>query len=147
MKTSAFALGLAAASLAGCIDFGYKVPVIPDAPASEPPADSGQGCTEGPVAASTTGPQLQFATLSVSSTTLNIARGDVVTWTNTDTMPHTVTAGAPGAQIPTAQGGFDSDSISPGTKWAYRFCNARTVIYFCKTHASQMNNYRVVVGP
>lgn len=134
-------------ALLACIDFGYRVPTVPDAAAPEASVDSDSGCTEGAVPPSTSGPQLQFATLSVSSTTLTIARGDVVTWTNGDTMAHTVTAGAPGAQIPAAQGGFDSDSIAPGSKWAYRFCTARTVIYFCKTHASQMNNYRVVVGP
>lgn len=134
--------------IVGCIDFGYPLPPIVDAPpAQDVASNDGEACTEGVVPASATGPQLTFATLSVSSTTLTIARGDVVTWTNTDTMPHTVTAGAPGAETPLAQGGFDSDAISPGTKWAYRFCSARTVVYFCKTHASQMNNYRVVVSP
>ncbi|MFN0251963.1 MAG: plastocyanin/azurin family copper-binding protein [Kofleriaceae bacterium] len=131
----------------GCIDFGYPVPPLVDAPSLDTAIDGDQTCTEGSVPPSTSGPQLAFATLSVSNTALTIMRGDVVTWTNTDTMPHTVTAGAPGAEVPLAQGGFDSDTISPGAKWAYRFCTPRTVIYFCKTHASQMNGYRVVVSP
>jgi hypothetical protein len=68
-------------------------------------------------------------------------------WNNTDTMVHTVTAGVPGAPRPPAQGGFDSGDIPAGGKWAWRFCNARNAVYFCKTHASQMSGYRVVVAP
>lgn len=147
----AFAAGCAVASAAAsssCTDFGYRLPPAADAaPADAAAGDSAGACTEGVAPASNTGPQVQLVTLSVNKPALAIARGDVVTWTNTDTMPHTVTAGAPGAQLPPAQGGFDSGTIAPGTRWAYRFCTARTVFYFCKTHASQMNNYRVVVGP
>lgn len=146
MTTSRKIAMASACLIGGCVDFGYRLPTIADA-SSEASPDADASCTEGAVPPSTTGPQLQFATLSVSATTLSIARGDVVTWTNADTMAHTVTAGAPGAELPPSQGGFDSDTIAPGAKWAYRFCTARTVIYFCKTHASQMNNYRVVVSP
>lgn len=130
-----------------CIDYGVRLP----APSSDaPPVDSGGdggSCVEGPTEPSTTGPQLAFSTLAIDQPNLTITAGDVVTWTNNDSMVHTVTAGAPGAPLPTAQGGFDSGDVASGVKWAYRFCTPRTVVYFCKTHASQMNNYRVVVRP
>jgi plastocyanin len=147
MSRSSLVLLVALSSI-HCIDYGVRLP----APTSDaPPVDTGagdsSGCVEGMTTPAATGPQLAFSTLAVDQPNLAIAVGDVVTWTNNDSMVHTVTAGAPGAPLPTAQGGFDSGDIAPGAKWAYRFCRARTVIYFCKTHASQMNNYRVAVKP
>jgi plastocyanin len=141
-------LALGALVLAGCIDFGYRLPPPPDAPdAPVLPDGNGSACTEGIAPPSDTGPQISIITLNVNVPVLAIHIGEVVTWTNTDSMAHTVTAGAPGAMLPPAQGGFDSGDIAAGGKWAYRFCTARSVVYFCKTHASQMNNYRVTVGP
>ncbi len=144
-----------------CMDLGYEV-IPPDPPdASEDEADAGvvsatdgaaamdgstPSCTEGPTAPSTSGIQIALVTLNVDHPVQNVKVGDVVTWTNTDTMIHTVTAGVPGAPQP-APLGFDSGDIAPNTKWAYRFCTARTAFYFCKTHANQMNGYRVVVAP
>jgi len=137
---------LALVTTGSCVDFGYRVP-----PAHHPDADpidaNGGDCVEGMVAPSATGPQVALITLNVDRPVLNIAPGDVVTWTNTDTMVHTVTAGAPGSPLPEEQGGFDSGDIPASGQWAYRFCNPRTAIYYCKTHASQMNNFRVVIAP
>lgn len=143
-------IGLVALALAsGCIDFGYRLPP-PDHEVDAHPIDAaggdGGGCVEEPVTPRTDGTQIALVTLAVDRPVVSIAPGDVVTWTNTDTMPHTVTAGAPGAPLPPAQGGFDSGTLSPGATWAYRFCRARTAIYYCRTHEGQMNNYRVVVG-
>lgn len=137
--------------LASCIDFGYQVPPpVPAIDAAGDPVDAdGDGasaCVEGPTQPSAAGPQIAFITLAVDAPVKTVRVGDVVTWTNTDTMVHTATAGAPGApQGPPL--GFDSGDLAPGASWAYRFCSARTAIYFCKTHASQMNGYRVVVQP
>lgn len=133
---------------AACIDFGYRVPPPEpaDAVASDG-SDDGEACVEGPTDPSTTGPQVALVTLNVDRPLLTVTRGDVVTWTNNDSMVHTVTAGAPGAIQPPAQGGFDSGDLSPGARWAYRFCAPRTAIYFCTTHPAQMNNYRVIVEP
>lgn len=141
-------LTLVGALAGSCIDFGYRVPPAtqPDAVVADAGGD-GAECTEGPATPSASGPQIALVTLNVDQPVLNVAPGDVVTWTNTDTMVHTVTAGAPGAQLPPEQGGFDSGDIAPSGQWAYRFCTARTAIYFCKTHPNQMNNYRVVVTP
>ncbi len=149
MSRSSWFVIVAALLAGGCIDFGYKVPPPPveiDAMTVDADGDGPVACVEGPTAASTTGPQVALVTLNVDTPILSVHVGDVVTWTNTDTMVHTVTAGAPGApQGPPL--GFDSGDITPGAKWAYRFCSARTAIYFCKTHANQMNGYRVVVQP
>ena len=140
---------LCACQALACFDFGYRVPapqVEVDATPVDGDGDGPAACVEGPTAPSTTGPQLALVTLNVDRPIASVSIGDVVTWTNTDTMIHTVTAGVPGApQAPPL--GFDSGDIAPGAKWAYRFCSARTAIYFCKTHASQMNGFRVIVAP
>lgn len=144
------ACGALAASLlaaAACIDFGYRVPSLPDAGPADAAPDGSTACVEGAVAPSTSGPQIALVTLNVDKAVVNVTPGTVVTWTNTDTMVHTVTAGVPGAPRPPAQGGFDSGDIPAGGKWAWRFCSARNALYFCKTHASQMNGYRIVVAP
>ena len=143
------AAALVAAVVGSWIDFGYRgpPPEAADANLTAPPDADSSGCTEGAVPPPDTGPQIGFATLAVDQPVLAITAGAVVTWTNNDTMVHTVTAGAPGAPLPLDRGGFDSGDLPPAGKWAYRFCSARTVIYYCKTHAGQMNNYRVVVGP
>jgi plastocyanin len=141
------ALGGLAALAAACIDLGYDaqrfvaIDASPiDAAGSGSGSGSGSACTEGPTAPTTTGPQLHFASLAVDQRTLRIRAGDVVTWTNQDSMTHTATQGVPGAAA-----GFDSGDIGAGAKWAYRFCAAKNLVWFCKTHGSQMNGYRITV--
>ena len=151
------------ACLLGCVDFGVEVdpladaglvaegPDTPDTGVAPPTGDAGSGdgggnsCTEGPTDPSADGPQLEYRSLSVDKPLLVIQKGQVVTWTNGDTMRHSVVAGVPGAETPPARGGFNSGELAPSGKFAYRFCNARTAVYFCSTHPSQMNGYRVVV--
>lgn len=119
-----------------------------DAAESDAEVDAAPACVEGPTAPSDTGPQLQFIpTLNVDQPMFTISAGDVVTWTNTDSMRHTATAGAPGAIVPMDRGGFISGDIATGARWAYRFCDPRTLVWFCETHPAQMNGYRIVIGP
>lgn len=134
---------------AGCVDFGFRVPppeLEVDATPVDADGDAVTACVEGPTAPTVDGPQIAFTTLNVDQPIVNVTVGDVVTWTNGDTMTHTVTAGVPGAPQP-APLGFDSGDIVPGGRWAYRFCTARTATYFCRPHAGQMNGYRIIVAP
>jgi len=122
-------------------------PPPPDgASADDAGDDASPPCVEEAVPPSDTGPQLQIVTLNVDRPALTIMPGDVLTWTNADTDRHTATAGAPGAILPAARGGFDSGEIAPSGRWAYRFCNPRTVTWFCQNHAAQMNGYRITIG-
>ncbi len=137
----------------GCIDFGYDIEppeLILDAPAdAAEPADAGSddggGCVEGQVEPSDAGIQIAIITLNVDQPVVAVAPGETITWTNVDSEIHTVTAGAPGAELPVEQGGFDSGEFGTGERWAYRFCTVRTVVYFCATHPQQMNGYRIIV--
>lgn len=56
---------------------------------------------------------------------LEVAAGDVVTWTNKDIVPHTVSA--PGA-------GIESGEIAPGKSWRFTFRRVGETAYFCRFH-------------
>ncbi len=148
--------------LSSCVDLGCSCSDIPcqqrqwshrDAAAVCPPdggggVDAGDGgpCEEGVAAPSSTGPQLAFIpTLAVDNEAITLRVGEVLTVTNVDTMAHTMTAGFPGAILPAESDGFDSGNVASGTQWAYRFCTARDVEWFCTTHPLQMNGYRLTV--
>jgi plastocyanin len=62
----------------------------------------------------------QFSPVSVE-----VGLGGVVVWTNTDTIPHTVTAD---------DASFDSDIMLPGDTFSHRFETAGTVSYRCTLH-------------
>lgn len=148
MRSAGLIAAIALLSLLACVDLGYRVDPYTGEPVPVGGTNGATGdCVEGPTDPTTDGPQVRMITLDVDRRILEIAVGDVVTWTNTDTMRHTVTAGAPGALLPAARGGFDSGEFGTGGKWAYRFCNPRTVTYFCMTHPDQMNGYKVIVTP
>lgn len=56
---------------------------------------------------------------------LEVAVGDIVTWTNKDLVPHTVTA---------AGQGIESGAIAPGASWRHVFRRAGEVSYLCRFH-------------
>lgn len=139
---------VAVAALLGCTDYGYDAPPytepVPDG--SDDDAGDGDGdCVEGVVSPRATGPQVRYAGFTAIPASLTIGAGDVVTWTNEDAVVHTVTAGTPDAELPPSEGGFDSGDIAGGASWAYRFCEARTAVYFCRPHKTMMFGYEVVV--
>ena len=147
----AFGLGAITALAGACLDVGYD---LADPESFEEYADEEagggaatlEGCEEGSVPPSDEGPQISFLSgNAVDREVLTIKIGDIVTFTNTDMEQHTATAGAPGAEIPEERGGFDSGRFGTGGKWAFRFCSARTVIWFCETHPANMNNYRIII--
>ena len=54
-----------------------------------------------------------------------VAVGTTVTWTNSDTVPHTATH---------ADGAFDSGILDPGQSFSYTFDEAGTFDYICLVH-------------
>jgi plastocyanin len=63
-----------------------------------------------------------------------VSSGSKVTWTNNDSMAHTVTSGSPGNQT----GLFDSGTINAGATFTHTFSSAGTYPYFCTIHGSAM---------
>ncbi|HZQ35027.1 MAG TPA: plastocyanin/azurin family copper-binding protein, partial [Dehalococcoidia bacterium] len=62
--------------------------------------------------------------------TINVKPGTTVTWTNRDTVSHTVSSDAGQAQS------FDSNTIAPNGTFSVSFAKAGTYAYHCNIHAS-----------
>jgi plastocyanin len=63
--------------------------------------------------------------------------GDTIVWTNSDSVPHTVTKrGGPGAQ-------FDSGTIPPGGTYSLTMRDAGTIDYVCTIHSNQTGTLTV----
>ncbi len=62
--------------------------------------------------------------------TITVKPGTSVTWTNRDTVSHTVTADAGQAQS------FDSNTIAPNGTFSVTFAKAGAYAYHCNIHAS-----------
>jgi len=135
---------LAAVLLSGCIDFGYVAP----RPA---PRDGGRperpdGCVEGPADVLEATLVLHFLSMDVDQHLATVRAGGVIAWVNGSNQNHTATAGAPGADLPVESGGFNSGVVAAGgSSWAHRFCNPRSIEWYCQTHPAQMRGYRIVV--
>jgi plastocyanin len=70
-------------------------------------------------------------------TTATVGVGGEVTWTNTDTIPHTVTAD---------DGSFDSGIMMPGDTFTWRFDQAGSVPYRCILHPGMIGAVDVVAA-
>ena len=61
--------------------------------------------------------------------TLQVRRGERITWINQDLVPHTVTA---------RDGSFDSHAIAPGASWTLVASKAGAVDYACVYHPTMV---------
>ena len=61
-------------------------------------------------------------------TPLTISSGTTVTWTNMDSVDHTVTSDPGSSEV------FDSGNIAPGATYSHTFNNAGTFNYHCTIH-------------
>lgn len=62
------------------------------------------------------------------------ASGDTVTWTNNDSVPHTVTS---------STGLFQSGTMQPGDTFSFTFTDPGTYDYFCEFHAGMTGQVMV----
>ena len=82
-----------------------------------------------PGASTKTGPQ------AYSMDPIKVKVGGKVTWTNKDSVQHTVTSGKPGS--PDSGKEFDSGLtklINPGAEFEHTFTKAGTFTYYCQLH-------------
>jgi plastocyanin len=71
--------------------------------------------------------EVKIDNFSFSPTTLTVAPGTTVTWTNRDDIPHTVVS----TDDPKA---FKSKVLDTDEKFSYTFTKAGTFAYFCSMH-------------
>lgn len=112
---AALAFGLLV--LAGCASGG----------ASSTSGASSSSASTGTGSSGSSGDKVNIASFSFAPTDLLVKPGTKVTWTNNDSVPHTVTAD---------DGSFDSGQLSPGASWSHVFSAAGVVAYHCSIHPS-----------
>jgi plastocyanin len=83
--------------------------------------------------------QLNFSPANV---TVVIGINNTVTWTNTDTVGHTVVS----STVPVGAQSFSSDIINPGGTFTVTLTVPGTYDYFCSIHPAWMRASIVVVG-
>ncbi|BCL82276.1 cupredoxin domain-containing protein [Ktedonobacteria bacterium brp13] len=74
---------------------------------------------------------VSIAHMEYHPTILVIRANSKVTWTNQDTMAHTVTEGHAAAP---SRHGFDSKFLDAGSTWSYTFTTPGTYQYTCEFH-------------
>ncbi|NVK81384.1 cupredoxin domain-containing protein [Streptomyces morookaense] len=72
--------------------------------------------------------QVAVVNYAYAPATLNVSRGTTVTWTNSDTAPHTVTSTAGSG------GPLNSPMLNQGDSFSFTFGAAGTFSYYCTVH-------------
>lgn len=97
------------------------------------PSPSGNQGTNNTNPSGGQGPTTSTASVSIKNlafdpTPINIAAGTTVTWTNNDSVTHTVTSDSDSSES------FDSGHLAPGATFTHTFNNAGTISYHCTIH-------------
>src|SRR5215211_4635951 len=71
------------------------------------------------------GTAVSIVDFAFQPTSIEVAAGSTVTWTNTGAAPHTVTAD---------NGAFDSGQLKPGATFSQTFTTPGTYTYHCEIH-------------
>lgn len=111
------------------------------APSNTPTQQQTQQTNNQPATSPTGAPPLVGLNVSISNFTfiknsMTIAQGTTVTWTNNDSVAHTVTAD---------DGSFNSGNINPGQSFSYTFNTNGTFTYHCSIHTTMTGT--IIVKP
>ena len=114
---------------------------------TNPPAEAPQAQTQPtPQPSSTdnsnstnaTNNQISIANFAFSPATLTVKKGTKVTWTNNDSVAHTVTADTASDHAP------DSGNIAPGDTYSFTFDDEGTFAYHCEPHPQMKATVTVI---
>lgn len=102
---------------------------------SATPAPSAQpSAAQSAAAPAAGGGAVSIANFAFAPASMTVAVGTTVTWTNTDSTNHTVTAD---------DGSFKSDKLGTGTTFSQTFTKAGTFAYHCSIHSSMTGTITV----
>ena len=124
MRHARFAALTIAVTLAIAACSGSATP----APSAQPSA--GQSAA----APAAGGSAVSIANFAFAPASMTVAVGTTVTWTNTDSAGHTVTAD---------DGSFKSDKLATGATFSQTFTKAGTYAYHCSIHSSMTGTITV----
>jgi manganese oxidase len=107
---------------------GYETKQILAPPVSSTPATT----TTAPQTATVSMPSGVGGAQGLTFTPANItiAKGGTVTWSNDDTLPHTVTS----TTVPSGASTFDSGNMPAGATFSHQFTVDGTYHYYCAYH-------------
>jgi YVTN family beta-propeller protein len=111
---------------------GMDTAVPAGATAAAPPAPAG-AAQPSAIAGQTA---ISIASFAFTPGTVTIAAGQTVTWTNHDTVPHTVTSN---------DGKWDSGTLQPGATFSQKFDQPGTYAYQCSIHPFMQGTVIVTV--
>jgi len=74
---------------------------------------------------------------------LTIAAGDTVIWTNTASFGHTTTSGSSNGSTCTSDGNWDSGTMAANAKFKHKFTTDGVFPYFCNIHCSMTGSITV----
>jgi plastocyanin len=116
--------------IAGCTSaVNQQTPVVGG---TEPPQpNAGTSATP----AAPTNVEVRIMNFAFDPSEITVTQGSTVTWTNEDSMAHTVTSDG---------GNFESPSIARGQSFSHTFNSAGTFSYQCSLHPSMTGKVTVV---
>lgn len=79
------------------------------------------------VAPTTSAANVELQSFAFSPSSLTVKKGVTVTWTQKDSVPHTIVSD---------NGAFESPQLSKGQTWNFTFNDAGTYSYHCSIHPS-----------
>jgi plastocyanin len=120
---------LCAAALAACGASGGS-PAASTAASEAAPSEAAP--SEAPAAGG--GDAVTIQNFAFGPASLSVAAGTTVTWTNSDSAPHTATGD---------DGSFDSSNIAPGATFSHAFETAGTFAYHCSLHPNMTGTIEV----
>jgi len=82
----------------------------------------------------TTSASVSIAHFAFSPSAVAVQAGGTVTWTNNDSVSHTVTSD---------DGSFASQTLAPGASFSHTFATAGTISYHCAIHPSMKGSVSV----
>lgn len=124
-RTYIFIVGAALSALAlagaGCANSSNSANTSPET------SDMNSMTTAPTGATASSGTTVSIAGFAFSPNELHAKVGDTITWTNNDSMSHTVTSDTDA---------FDSGTLAPGKTFTHTFTTAGTFAYHCNIHPS-----------
>jgi plastocyanin len=89
-----------------------------------------------PAASSSSAVKVTISNYAFSPKSLTVSVGTTVTWTNEDSVPHTVT-------VTSGPVKFDSGLLQKGQSWSYTFRTAGSYSYYCSVHPDMTGSVAV----
>jgi plastocyanin len=123
-----------------------KTSAVPDATAKpltelKPPVNDAPSQSDGSTVSIVSGSSVPSNGKYFVPEATTVAKGDTVTWTNEDTVLHTVTSGTPDEGNSGTE--FDSSYLAAGKTFEHQFNTAGTFDYYCTLHPYMTGKVKV----